>query len=262
MLGIFRKRQALTQIVRALPQGQRVYAVGDVHGCLDQLNSLIAQIEADDRSRGDAQTQLIFLGDVLDRGPNSSGVIERLIALAETRGNVRFILGNHEEVFLRSLEGNTEALRMFVQIGGRETMLSYGISQRDYDRTDYDELLVLMQAHVPAHHVAFLKGFEDRIAIGDYAFVHAGVRPGVALEDQKLSDLRWIRSSFLKSKEEFGKLIVHGHSKHDEVVVRPNRIGIDTGAYESGRLTALGLEGADRWFLVAGDDAPAMAAVG
>jgi serine/threonine protein phosphatase 1 len=258
---MFRKRQASEPVVRAIPEGQRVYAVGDIHGRLDLLDDLIAQIEGDDRIRGSAQTQIVFLGDLVDRGPDSAGVIERLIGLAEARGNVRFILGNHEEIFLRAVSGDIESLRLFVRIGGRETILSYGVSERDYERTDYDELLALIQAHVPARHIAFLDGFEDRIEIGDYVFVHAGLRPGVAIEEQRRADMRWIRSSFLDSTWEFGKLVVHGHSISDDIVVRPNRIGIDTGAFASGRLTALGLEGAERWFLTA-EAASGVAALG
>jgi serine/threonine protein phosphatase 1 len=251
MLGFFRKRQPVEPLSRAIPDGQRVYAVGDVHGCLNLLDDLIAQIEADDRARGTAQTQIVFLGDLVDRGPDSAGVVERLIGLAEARGNVRFILGNHEEIFLRALGGDMESLRLFVRVGGRETILSYGVSELDYERTDYAELLALIQARVPPRHIAFLESFEDRIEIGDYIFVHAGLRPGVAIEDQRRSDMRWIRSTFLDSDAEFGKLVVHGHSISDEVIERPNRIGLDTGAFASGRLSALGLEGTDRWFLTA-----------
>ncbi|TPG15867.1 serine/threonine protein phosphatase [Sphingomonas koreensis] len=260
MMGLFRKRQTgVSAQPRVLPHGQRVYAVGDVHGCFDLLDDLLGQIVADDAARGDAQTQLIFLGDLVDRGPDSAGVIERLIELAATRGNVRFILGNHEEIFLRALGGDIESLRLFVRIGGRETILSYGISERDYERTDYPELLALMQAHVPQNHLEFLGGFEDRIEIGDYVFVHAGMRPGTPIDEQRKSDLRWIRSSFLDSDWNFGKMVVHGHSISDDVVMRVNRIGIDTGAYESGRLTALGIEGGERWLLTT-DAAPQSAA--
>jgi serine/threonine protein phosphatase 1 len=248
-------------VVRAIPEGQRVYAVGDIHGRLDLLDDMIAQIEIDDRTRGTAQTQIIFLGDLVDRGPDSAGVVERLIGLAETRDNVRFILGNHEEIFLRVLDGDIESLRLFVRIGGRETILSYGVAERDYERTDYKELLALIQAHVPAQHIEFLQGFEDRIGVGDYIFVHAGLRPGVAIEAQRRADMRWIRSSFLDSDWEFGKLVVHGHSISDDAVVRANRIGIDTGAFASGRLTALGLEGVDRWYLTA-EAAPGIATLG
>jgi serine/threonine protein phosphatase 1 len=251
MMGLFRKRAPAAPIVRALPNGQRVYAIGDIHGCLVELDALLTQIDADDRARGQAETGLIFLGDLVDRGPASAGVIDRLIALAGHRPDTRFILGNHEEILLRALDGDMESLRLFVRIGGRETMLSYGVAERDYERTDYNELLALLQSHVPQHHIDFLRGFEDRIEIGDYVFVHAGLRPGVAIEDQRRGDMRWIRSSFLDSDWEFGKIVVHGHSISDQVIERSNRIGVDTGAFQSGRLSALGLEGAERWVLTA-----------
>lgn len=252
MMGLFRKRSTpIEPIVRAIPAGQRIYAIGDIHGRLDLLDDLLARITADDRDRGSAQTQLIFLGDLIDRGPDSAGVVDRLIALSQDRGNVRLILGNHEEILLRSLDGDMESLRLFGRIGGRETALSYGVDERDYERTDYDELLALLQAHVPPQHIDFMKGFEDRIEVGDYVFVHAGMRPGVPIEEQRQTDMRWIRSSFLETDWEFGKLVIHGHSICDDVVERANRIGIDTGAFASGRLTAIGLEGVDRWYLTA-----------
>ena len=253
MLGLFRKRQTNEPAIRSIPEGQRVYAVGDIHGCLGLVNDLIARIEADDRARGSAQTQIVFLGDLVDRGPDSAGVVERLITLAETRGNVRFILGNHEEIFLRALDGDMESLRLFVRIGGRETILSYGVSESDYEGTDYEELLALMQTHVPVRHIEFLKSFEDRIEIGGYVFVHAGVNPARPLEDQNPEDLLWIREPFLSSDADFGRIVVHGHTPGNCPEVRRNRINIDTGAFYTGRLTCLVLEGDSRRFLSAVD---------
>lgn len=228
-----------------VPPGRRIYAIGDIHGRLDLLDLLLERIAGDDE-RGDAE--LIFLGDLVDRGDDSRGVVDRLLALRDTR-SARFLMGNHEEVFLRALEGDLKALRFLTRIGGRETLLSYGISEEQYRALDYDDLLVLAQKLVPATHRAFLASFERWIEIGDYLFVHAGLRPGVALADQQQSDLCWIRGEFLDHRESFGKIVVHGHSITDEVDERPNRIGIDTGAFASGRLTALGLEGAMRWYL-------------
>jgi serine/threonine protein phosphatase 1 len=232
----------------SVPDGARIYAIGDIHGRLDLLDRLLAMIDADDAGRGPSRTELIFLGDLLDRGPDSLGVVERVMALGERRA-VRCLLGNHEEVFLRALSGDLRALRFLVRIGGRETLLSYGISAEQYRDVDYDELLVLLQEKVPASHVAFLSSFENWIEIGDYLFVHAGLRPGVAVEDQKSSDLCWIREDFLSHRESFGKMVVHGHSITEDIDERPNRIGIDTGAFASGRLTAIGLEGDQRWYL-------------
>ena len=233
-----------------VPEGVRVYAVGDIHGRLDLLEELLATIAADDRARGaGAETQYIFLGDLIDRGPDSRGVVERLLAFSTEDRNVRFLMGNHEQVFLRAMAGDLRALRFLIRIGGRETLLSYGITEEDYRALDFDELAARAAEQVPAEHLAFLRGFEDRIALGDYLFVHAGLRPGVALEEQAQSDLYWIRDEFLSHGESFGPIVVHGHSISEEIDVRSNRIGIDTGAFASGRLTAIGLEGGERWFL-------------
>jgi serine/threonine protein phosphatase 1 len=184
----------------------------------------------------------------VDRGPDSRGVVDRLMTLAGS-GAVRFLMGNHEEVFLRALGGDERALRFLIRIGGRETLYSYGISPEDYRSLDYDELMAAARSKVPEAHLAFLAGFESWIELGDYLFVHAGLRPGVELERQKRSDLCWIREEFLDHPGSFGKMVVHGHSITEAVDERPNRIGIDTGAFASGRLTAIGLEGAGRWYL-------------
>jgi serine/threonine protein phosphatase 1 len=232
----------------AVPEGVRLYAVGDIHGRRDLLDRLLAAIDEDDAARGPARTELIFLGDLVDRGPDSAGVVARLMALAETRP-VRFLMGNHEEVFLRAVEGDQRALRFLVRIGGRETLLSYGISEEEYRTVDYDGLLDLLRARVPPAHIAFLSAFEPWIEVGDYLFVHAGLKPGIALAEQKRSDLCWIREEFLNHRDSFGRMVVHGHSITEEIDERPNRIGIDTGAFASGRLTAIGLEGEQRWYL-------------
>jgi serine/threonine protein phosphatase 1 len=158
-------------------------------------------------------------------------------------------MGNHEEVFLRAVAGDLRALRFLIRIGGRETLFSYGISEEEYRELEYDELLARIREKVPAAHVAFLAAFEKWIEIGDYLFVHAGLRPGIAVEDQAMSDLCWIREDFLRHRESFGKIVVHGHSITEDIDERTNRIGIDTGAYASGRLTAIGLEGDERWYL-------------
>jgi serine/threonine protein phosphatase 1 len=232
-----------------VPADTRVYAIGDIHGRLDLLDRLLFSIEADDRARGAMGSQLIFLGDLVDRGPNSAGVVQRALELKQSGRPVRFLMGNHEEVFLKALGGSLEALRFFVKIGGRATILSYGFDAAEYDRLEYDELLPRLIERVPAEHVEFLKSFEEQIAIGDYLFVHAGIRPRVPLEEQSGGDLRWIRSEFLDFRGDHGAVVVHGHTITDQVEERANRIGIDTGAFASGRLTALGLEGGERWYL-------------
>ncbi len=242
----------------AIPSGERVYAIGDIHGRSDLFAALIAAIDADDAARGPADTTVILLGDLVDRGPDSAGVI----AFArgwQTRRRVRLLTGNHEEVFLDSFD-KIEVLRHLLRYGGRETLLSYPIDLETYSRADLAETQELMRAAVPAEDVGFLQSFEDHVTIGDYLFVHAGIRPGVALEDQLLQDLRWIRQPFLDSAESFGPVVVHGHTISARAEIRHNRIGIDTGAYASGRLTALGLEGTTRWLIEASDNEGAIRA--
>ena len=246
---LFKSRSVAKTSQPRVPEGRRVYAVGDIHGCADLLDEVIGLIEADDHARGPAETTLIFLGDIVDRGPASAAVIDRLRNLAATRAGVRFLLGNHEEIFLGALDGEPKALRLFCRIGGRETILSYGMDPTEYERLDYEELVHRIDALVPDEHQEFLRSFEDMIVIGDYAFVHAGVRPDTPLNLQRASDLRWIRDSFLDHRSTLEKTIVHGHTMSDEIERRGHRIGIDTGAYASGRLTALGLEGAETWSL-------------
>lgn len=249
---LFKSRSVAQPALAAIPEGQRIYAVGDIHGRADLLDALIALIEADDRDRGPAETTLIFLGDIVDRGPASAAVVERLRTLAQQRGSVRFLLGNHEEIFLGALDGEPKALRLFCRIGGRETVLSYGMEAAEYERLDYEELVHRLADLVPADHRRFLDGFEDMIVIGDYAFVHAGVRPDTPLDRQRTADLRWIRDPFLDHRARLEKTIVHGHTMTDEIEHRGHRIGIDTGAYATGRLTALGLEGREVWHLQTG----------
>lgn len=232
-----------------LPEGRRAYAVGDVHGRLDLLDELLAGIDADDARRGPADTAIILLGDLVDRGPDSAGVVERLRLLAETDKRLRFLAGNHEEVFLGALRGEAGALKLFCRIGGRETVVSYGVAGSAYDAMDYGELAAALDRIVPKAHRRFLEGFEDAVELGDYLFVHAGVRPDRALDDQRTADLRWIRDTFLHHRGRLAKRVVHGHTIAPEVEFRPHRIGIDTGAYATGRLTALGLEGAEQWLL-------------
>ncbi len=196
------------------------------------------------------QGDLIFLGDLIDRGPESAGVIDCLMTLRKERPATRFLLGNHEEVFLAALNGDAKLLRLFHRIGGRETILSYGITPEAYAAADYEALVGMLQAVVPPAHRMFLESFEDMFVEGDYIFVHAGIRPGVALEDQRPKDLRWIREEFLSGAGAPGKVVVHGHTVFDQVVDLRHRIGIDTGAYRSGgALTAMGFEGKERWIL-------------
>ncbi len=232
----------------AVPPGERVYAIGDIHGRRDLLEAMATEIERDDAQRPPAQTTVVLLGDLVDRGPESAGVIAKARAwqvASPPARTIRIIAGNHEEMFLESF-GKTEVLRSFLRHGGRETLLSYPIDPEDYARADLAETRALMVRAVPDADLAFLRGLEDRIVIGDYLFVHAGIRPGVAAADQTTSDLRWIREPFLGHGGDHGHVVVHGHTITETAEIRPNRIGIDTGAFASGKLTALCLEGTAR----------------
>ena len=232
-----------------VPDGRRVYAVGDIHGCADLFGDIISAIDADDRARGAAETTVILLGDLVDRGPDSRGVIDAARDWSRRRA-VRILLGNHEEMFLKSLE-DEGVLRQFIRFGGRETILSYGVTPDEYREMTFEELRASMAAIIPPEDLDFIRGFEDMIVIGDYVFVHAGIRPGVELGSQAPADLRWIREPFLSHVSHDRTCVVHGHTVTDAPEVRPGRVGIDTGAYASGRLTAIGLEGAERWLLEA-----------
>lgn len=235
----------------AIPPGQRVYAVGDIHGRADLFEALIAAIDADDAARDPAETTVVLLGDLVDRGPDSAGVIA-LARAWQQRRNLRALMGNHEEMFLDSFE-REEVLRHFLRYGGRETILSYPVDPDTYAAANLAETQELMRAAVPAEDLAFLRAMEDRIGIGDYLFVHAGIRPGVPIEEQRQADLRWIREPFTTTREDLGAVVVYGHTIYDRVELAPSRIGIDTGAYQSGRLTALGLEGTARWLIEASE---------
>lgn len=235
--------------VASVPAGQRVYAIGDIHGRLDLFEMLLEQIAADNASRGAGDTWLVLLGDLVDRGADSCGVVERAIELVQG-GKVRVLAGNHEEMLLGSLD-SAETLRHFLRHGGKETLFSYGLSFDEYCNSTLDMLVERMGALIPERHVAFMRSMEDQIVFGDYLFVHAGIRPGVPLDEQIIPDMRWIRREFLDHEAPHSHVVVHGHSISDEPVIRPNRIGIDTGAFASGKLTAIGLEGGKQWFVTA-----------
>jgi serine/threonine protein phosphatase 1 len=227
----------------------RVYAIGDVHGRSDLLDQLLDAIGQDNAARPPSDTRLIFLGDLIDRGPDSAGVISRALSLKHGALRARFVLGNHEEVFLNALEGRPGAMRLLHQIGGRETLVSYGISEEEYRTATFEELTALAQVHVPQSHRAFLAEMDSHITLGSYLFVHAGIRPDVPLAQQAPSDMRWIREDFLRHRHPHSYVVVHGHSVVAGVEMHHNRIGIDTGAWSSGILTAIGLESSRRWII-------------
>jgi serine/threonine protein phosphatase 1 len=210
-----------------MPDGQRVYAVGDIHGRLDLFTALIEAMEADDAAATPARTTMI-----------------------QQQREVRILAGNHEEMFLKSFS-NIDVLRHFLRHGGRETLLSFGVDKAAYSSATIEEVQALMHVNVSEDERAFIEGFEDMIPLGDYLFVHAGIDPELPIEEQKGSDLRWIREPFLSHQLPHEAMIVHGHTIAEHPVETANRIGIDTGAYATGRLTALVLEGTERRFITA-----------
>jgi serine/threonine protein phosphatase 1 len=231
----------------AVPAGKRIYAIGDIHGRLDLFASLVQAIEKDDKQRGASDTTVILLGDLVDRGSNSARVVGAARAWAKAR-KVRFISGNHEEMFLLSFY-KVGALKSLLQFGGDQTLVSYGISTQIQESVSIEELQQILHSAVPKEDREFLSKFETLITIGDYLFVHAGIRPRTPLAEQAGYDCRWIREPFLSHPGDFGYTVVHGHTVTDDVEIRSNRIGIDTGAFKSGKLTALCLEGTDKWFI-------------
>ncbi|KQN09619.1 serine/threonine protein phosphatase [Sphingobium sp. Leaf26] len=231
---------------------RRVYAIGDVHGCAGLLDQLLAMIGQDDGDRDRKPISLILLGDLIDRGPNSRGVVERAMALMASGGDVHCLKGNHEEVFVLAARGDGRALPVFRRMEGETTLASYGLDPALFRVMTDQEIADWMERHVPRSHVDFLDALPDSIAIGDYLFVHAGIRPDVPIEAQNAADLRWIRREFLEHRGRHPHMVIHGHSISPDVEERAERIGIDTGAFLSGRLTAIGLEGTDRWILQTG----------
>jgi serine/threonine protein phosphatase 1 len=231
------------------PKGHRAYAIGDVHGRLDLLDDVLDQIAADDAARPPAQTTIVFLGDLIDRGPQSCEVVERLRTWRPALAKTVFLMGNHEEVLLRIMAGETDILPDWLRFGGAECALSYGIDPIDLECREPAAALRLLRRAVPKEHLKFLSGFADTASFGKYLFVHAGIRPGVALARQAAQDLRWIRGPFLDDDTDHGRIVVHGHTISEEVEEKSNRIGLDTGACWTGVLTAIGLEGSERWYL-------------
>lgn len=250
MLSFLRRKNAPTRSASG-PPGSRAYAIGDVHGCLDLLEQLLARIEADSRAREDAKTFIVMLGDLVDRGPDSRGVIELLANYAPDFARLVFLMGNHEEFFLDVMDGNVDLVGNWLTYGGTELAASYGITEGWMLNASPQAIAQELHRKVPHGHRQFVRSFGDSFRFGDYLFVHAGIRPGVALEDQLSKDMRWIREGFLDDRTDHGVTVVHGHTIVDAPEVRSNRIGIDTGAYNGGPLTALGLEGTNRWFLTA-----------
>jgi serine/threonine protein phosphatase 1 len=245
------------QAPSVFPDGRVGYAVGDVHGRADLLGELIEQLEAraEDERREAGAPIVIFLGDYVDRGPSTPAVLDMLLAGRPLGYECRYLKGNHEQSMLAFMRAPLQNRAWMVQ-GGAETLLSYGIQPPGPRSSNQEEWIATAEAFkavVPKEHVAFLHGLERYIALGDYAFVHAGVDAARTLEDQTDDDLFWSRERFIASKRPFSHRVVHGHTPVDRPYADHRRIAVDTGAYASGNLTAARFEGSDVSFLTVSD---------
>ena len=222
----------------------RIYAIGDIHGRLDLLNELLARITSDIALRPTARPLYVFLGDYIDRGPSSRETIDRLIEHGKAHESV-FLKGNHELIAIKCLS-DRGLFDQWLRLGGLETLVSYGVPAETLaNGKQIAELQSAFHSALPQAHFRFFRDLKNSFECGDFFFAHAGVKPNVELSRQKENDLLWIRGEFLSSKYDFGKIIVHGHTPTREIEVRPNRINIDTGAFATGRLSCLVLEGED-----------------
>ncbi|MFN7055058.1 metallophosphoesterase family protein [Hyphomonas sp.] len=250
----------VTRVTQA-PDGVCLYAIGDIHGRMDLLTLLMQQIESDAATLPDGtKAQIIFLGDYIDRGLQSRDVIEYFASGAASRFDPVFLLGNHEEALLRFLR-EMEFGKQWARFGGAETLYSYGLAPPNTRASlnSHEEMAAAQKAwervwhefrtRLPAHHLSFLEGLKPWHVAGDYLFVHAGLRPGVALERQSERDMLWIREEFLDDRAPFPQLVVHGHTPEDSIYRDDRRIGLDTGAFLTGRLSAARLYGTDVAFL-------------
>ncbi|HEY1505793.1 MAG TPA: metallophosphoesterase family protein [Stellaceae bacterium] len=241
---LFGQRQRKLERIHAAPAGTRIYAIGDIHGSLVPLRLLREAIREHAEAHPIERKCLIYLGDYIDRGFDSRAVIETLVNDPLPGFEHVFLKGNHEDSLLRFLADGTNAL-FWVAYGGIATMFSYDVKPPDpvTDEKEVTRARKDLAKKLPAAHLDFLAKLEPYRIEGDYLFVHAGIRPGVPIDEQREEDLLWIRDDFLHSQQEFGKCVVHGHSISREPDFQPNRIGIDTGAFASGTLTCLVLEG-------------------
>ena len=226
----------------SVPEGVRIYAIGDIHGRVDLLLKLFGRIEADLAVRPVPQPLQVFLGDYIDRGPDSSQVLDLLVARERSIRSI-FLKGNHEEYLIEFLR-HPPVLADWQRFGGLQTLLSYGLKPSlNANVAMQARLAAALREKMPESHRQFLGKLESSFTCGDFFFVHAGVRPGVPLSKQREEDLLWIRQEFLLHDEPFTKIIVHGHTPVVRPEIHPHRINIDTGAYASGQLTCLALEG-------------------
>jgi len=251
--GLFKKKTQKPDLVgppKGLGAGRRIYAIGDVHGHLDLLTALEGLIEKDLHEAPINELFVVYLGDYIDRGPNSAGVIEHLVHGGTLPGQKIFLRGNHEAAFLRYLS-EPELIREWRNYGALEAIASYNVDVFKELRSGADALHKAFLERFPASHRSFIEATTNSFALDGYFFCHAGVRPGLPLEAQSEADLLWIRNDFLNHSGAFERCIVHGHTPVEAPQHLRNRINVDTGAYMTGQLTAVVLEGSAVRFLTA-----------
>jgi serine/threonine protein phosphatase 1 len=247
-VDFFKSRRPIRHVLPRIPEDMRLYVVGDIHGRDDLLGHLADSISNDLVNFAHQHVFTIFLGDYIDRGPGSANVIERL-ANSDFSTRLVALRGNHEQVMLQFLEDENQ-MSDWKNFGGLTTLASYGVNISELLRgRGYKQVQQELIEKIPPAHLSFLKGTQSRLAVGDYFFCHAGVRPGIALARQSEQDLLWIRDEFLNWTKPFEKIIVHGHTPVVAPDIRSNRINIDTGAYATDRLTCLVLQGTEQRFL-------------
>lgn len=248
-----RRAPVKAPLAPAVPTSTVVWAIGDIHGRLDLLRPLVAAIQADLASVSARRKLVVFLGDYIDRGPDSRGVVQFLASLPSDEGvEWLFLKGNHEQAMLDFLVDPSDGAK-WCEYGGDATLESYGlrVPQLRHKTEAWTHLSADLNHRVTPAERAFLEKLQLSVAIGDYFFAHAGARPGELLERQTSEDLMWIRRSFLDSDIEFDKVVVHGHTPTTEIHSDHRRIGIDTKAYESGILSGMRFSGTERSLLQA-----------
>jgi len=230
------------------PEGTALYAIGDVHGRLDLFAEMHAQIAADIMRLRPADWRIVHLGDYVDRGPDSKGVIEFLVRQTAMDRRIVSLAGNHDIGFLDFL-AEPQPDELFATNGGVETARSYGVELDFTGMAGFGQSARALAAAVPLSHRDFLRALKFSVSFGDFFFCHAGIRPGVALDKQDPFDLTWIRNDFHRHQELFPKVVVHGHTPVREPEICANRVNVDTGAFASGRLTALVIDSAKKRLL-------------
>lgn len=247
--GLFKRPSATQARSFGLPEGDLVYAVGDIHGRADLLSKMIDLIMHDMQGRSYARARIVFLGDYVDRGFHSKEVIESLVNLQVAGAQIVCLAGNHEDMMLQFLEDPTEG-QLWLGVGGLATLASYGVLvEDDMGHEALVEASLALRSALPAAHLEFLRGLGEHLRLGDVLFVHAGLRPGIPLTAQRRSDKLGIRRDFTESKYDFEVRVVHGHTGVREPYSSSKRVAVDTGAFATGILTAAICTGAEVSFL-------------